>query len=278
MKFPGAPHALKMACGENPKRIYGPRNESPQSAMGNVAGYRMGWIAAAEYLRRWEAWRAAGSTPATMPERDLRLETLAKVLRGEIRVHNHCYRADEMVVMLDVAREFGYRVASFHHAVEAYKIRDLLAAAGTSASMWSENWGFKMEALDGISENVALVSAAGVRAIVHSDDDMRVQFLNHEAAKSMWAGRRAGLDVGRDEALRWVTANPAWALGIDDRVGTLEVGKNADIVLWSADPLTVYAVADQVWIDGALRWDRTDPEYQRAADFELGLVERGGDR
>jgi imidazolonepropionase-like amidohydrolase len=244
--------------------------------MGNVAGYRGAFIEAAAYRDEWDGWFA--NPAGDPPKRDLGLETLAEVLRGNILVQWHCYTADEMATNLEIAKEFGFHVRSFHHAVEAYKIRDLLAAAGTSASMWSENWGFKMEALDGISENVALVSAAGVRAIVHSDDDMRVQFLNHEAAKSMWAGRRAGLDVGRDEALRWVTANPAWALGIDDRVGTLEVGKNADIVLWSADPLTVYAVADQVWIDGALRWDRTDPEYQRAADFELGLVERGGDR
>ncbi|WP_420447322.1 amidohydrolase family protein [Candidatus Palauibacter sp.] len=272
MLFPDAPRTVKLACGENPKR----GNEFPTTKMGNVFGYRQAFIAGEKYRREWDAWLA--DPRGDSPDRDLDLETLAEVLRGNILVQWHCYTADEMATNLQVAREFGFHVRSFHHAVEAYKIRDLLAESGTSASMWSENWGFKMEALDGISENVALVSAAGARAIVHSDDDMRAQYMNHEAAKSMWAGRRRGMEISRDEALRWVTANPAWALGIDDRVGTLEVGKNADIVLWSGDPFSVYSVPDQVWIDGALRWDREDPDYQRVSDFELGLVRKGGDR
>lgn len=272
MLFPGAPRSVKLACGENPKR----GDEFPTTKMGNVSGYRSAFIAAAKYRDEWDEWLAAPT--GDPPDRDLGLETLAEVLRGNILVQWHCYTADEMATNLEVAREFGFHVRSFHHAVEGYKIRDLLAEAGTAASMWSENWGFKMEAIDGIPENVALVSSAGVRAIVHSDDDMRTQYLNHEAAKSMWAGRRRGLEVSRDEALRWVTANPAWALGIDDRVGTLEVGKNADVVLWSGDPFSVYSIPDQVWIDGALRWDRHDPAYQRVADFELGLVVKGGAR
>lgn len=272
MLFPGAPRTVKMACGENPKR----GNGFPSTKMGNVAGYREAFIDATKYRNEWDAWIAKPEGDA--PDRDLGLETLAEVLRGNILVQWHCYTADEMATNLEVAREFGFQVRSFHHAVEGYKIRDLLAEAGTAASMWSENWGFKMEALDGISENVALVSSAGARAIVHSDDDMRTQYLNHEAAKSMWAARRRGMVVSRDEALRWVTVNPAWALGIDDRVGTLEAGKNADVVLWSGDPFSVYSVPDQVWIDGALRWDRSDPAYQRVADFELGQVETGGAR
>lgn len=265
MIFPGAPHSVKLACGENP------RNEDgfPRTKMGNVAGYRSAFIHAAQYRAEWDAWLEAREGEA--PSRDLGLETLAEVLRGNILVQWHCYTADEMATNLEVAREFGFQVRSFHHAVEAYKIRDLLAQAGTSASMWSEHWGFKMEALDGIPENVGLVSAAGVRSVVHSDDDMRSQYLNHEAAKSMWAARRAGIPASRDEALRWVTANPAWVLGVDDRVGTLEVGKNADVVLWSGDPLSVYSVADRVWIDGALRWDQHDPDRQPISDFELGM-------
>jgi imidazolonepropionase-like amidohydrolase len=265
MMFPGAPHTVKLACGENPRR----GNGYPNTKMGNVAGYRAAFIAAAKYRAEWDTWLEARS--GTAPDRDLGLETLAEVLRGNILVQWHCYTADEMATNLQIAKEFGFQVRSFHHAVEAYKIADLLAEAGRSASMWSQNWGFKMEAIDGISENVALVSAAGARAIIHSDDDMRTQYLNHEAAKSMWAARRAGLDVSRDEALRWVTVNPAWAMGVDDRVGTLEVGKNADVVLWSGDPLSVYSIADQVWIDGALRWDRTDIALQPISDFELGM-------
>jgi imidazolonepropionase-like amidohydrolase len=269
MMFPGAPRSVKLACGENPRGGDG----FPRTKMGNVAGYREAFIAATKYRDEWDGWLA--SREGDMPDRDLGLETLAEVLRGNILVQWHCYTADEMATNLEVAREFGFDVRSFHHAVEAYKIADLLAETGTAASMWSENWGFKMEAIDGISENVALVSAAGATAVVHSDDDMRVQFLNHEAAKSMWAGRRLGMEIGRDEALRWVTANAAWALGIDDRVGTLEAGKNADIVLWSGDPFSVYSIADRVWIDGALRWDAHDPDYQPVADFDLGLTGRG---
>ncbi|MDH3735355.1 MAG: amidohydrolase family protein [Gemmatimonadota bacterium] len=272
MIFPGAARSVKMACGENPRG----GSDFPTTKMGNVSGYREAFVAAAAYRDEWDGWLA--SRAGDMPDRDLGLETLAEILRGNILVQWHCYTADEMATNLQVAREFDFAVRSFHHAVEAYKIADLLAETGTAASMWSENWGFKMEALDGIPENVAIVSAAGARAIVHSDDDMRVQFLNHEAAKSMWAGRRMGMDVGRDEALRWITANAAWALGIEDRVGTLEEGKNADVVLWSGDPFSVYSVADQVWIDGALRWDRADPAYQEIADFDLGLTGRGGER
>jgi imidazolonepropionase-like amidohydrolase len=265
MMFPDAPHTVKLACGENPRN----GNGYPNTKMGNVAGYRAAFIEAQGYRDQWDAWLANPVGPA--PDRDLGLETLAEVLRGNILVQWHCYTADEMATNLEVAREFQFPVRSFHHAVEAYKIADLLAEAGASASMWSENWGFKMEGLDGIPENVALVSAAGARAIVHSDDDMRTQYMNHEAAKSMWAARRAGMDVSRDEALRWVTANPAWALGLSDRIGTLEVGKNADVVLWSGDPLSVYSLADEVWIDGAVRWDRDDPDLQPISDFELGM-------
>ncbi len=265
MIFPDAPHTVKLACGENPKR----GAEFPTTKMGNVYGYRQAFIDGARYRDEWDAWLANPS--GNPPARDLHLETLAEVLRGNILVQWHCYTADEMATNLRVAREFGFHVRSFHHAVEAYKIRDLLAETGTSASMWSENWGFKMEAFDGISENVALVSSAGAIAIVHSDDDMRAQYMNHEAAKAMGAAHRRGMEVSRDEALRWVTANPAWALGIHELTGTLEVGKNADVVLWSSDPFSVYALADMVWIDGAKRWDRFDPDTYHVSDFELGL-------
>jgi len=187
-------------------------------------------------------------------------------------VQVHCYRADDMTTVLQVAQEFGFDVRSFHHAVEAYKIRDMLAEHDVSASMWSDWWGFKMEAFDGIPENIPLVGEAGARAILHSDSDLGIQRLNQDAAKAMHAGRRAGIDVTRNEALRWITAHPAWALGIEDRTGTLEVGKHADVVLWSGDPFSVYSHADQVWIDGVLRYDRSDPSLQPQSDFEVGLI------
>ena len=267
MMFPDAPYSLKMACGENPKG----GSSFPRTRMGNVAGYREAFIRAQDYRETWDEWFA---TPTgEPPSRDLGLETLAGALRGDILVQVHCYRADDMTTVLQVAKEFGFNVRSFHHAVEAYKIRDMLAEHDVSASMWSDWWGFKMEAFDGIPENIPLVAEAGGRAILHSDSDLGIQRLNHDAAKAMHAGRRAGIDVTRNEALRWITANPAWALGIEDRTGTLEVGKNADVVLWSDDPFSVYSHADQVWIDGVLRYDRTNPNLQPQSDFELGLID-----
>src|SRR3954454_15209521 len=275
MKFPGAPYSLKMACGENPKRVYGGRNSSPQTRMGNVAGYRRAWIAATEYRDSIKRWRDSGSDPAKQPDRNLQLETLAGVLNGEILVHNHCYRADEMAVMIDLAKEFGYKIASFHHAVEAYKVRDLLVANGICASMWADWWGFKLEAFDGIRENIALVDAAKGCAIVHSDDPNGIQRLNQEAAKAMRAGREAGFTIAPADAVKWLSINPAKALGIDKMTGSLEVGKGADVVIWSADPFSVYSRTEQVFVDGALLYDRNDPQRQPLRDFAAGTVQPG---
>jgi imidazolonepropionase-like amidohydrolase len=278
MKFPGAPYGLKMACGENPKRVYGGRNSSPQTRMGNVAGYRKAWIAASEYRDSFKRWKDGGSDPAKRPDRNLQLETLAGVLDGEILVHNHCYRADEMAVMIDIAKEFGYRISSFHHAVEAYKIRDLLAAGNICASMWADWWGFKLEAYDGIRENIALVDQAKGCAIVHSDDPNGIQRLNQEAAKAMRAGWEAGMKIERADAVKWLSINPARALGIDKVTGSLEPGKNADVVVWSADPFSIYTRADQVFLDGALLYDRHDPQKQPRRDFVTGTVPQGDAR
>jgi imidazolonepropionase-like amidohydrolase len=278
MKFPGAPYGLKMACGENPKRVYGSRNSAPQTRMGNVAGYRRAWQAATEYRDRVKRWKDSGADPEKRPDRNLQLETLAGVLDGEILVHNHCYRADEMAIMINIAREFGYKIASFHHAVEAYKIRDLLAANGICASMWADWWGFKLEAYDGIRENIALVDQAKGCAIVHSDDANGIQRLNQEAAKAMRAGWEAGFKIARADAVTWLTLNPARALGIDKVTGSLEPGKNADVVLWSSDPFSVYSRAEQVFLDGALVYDRNDPSRQPKRDFITGILPQGGAR
>lgn len=272
MKFPGAPHGLKMACGENPKRVYGGRNRAPSTSMGNVAGYRTAWIRASKYRDEWDRWRAEGAKPDKRPDRDLQLETLAGVLNGEILVQNHCYRADEMVQMIDVAREFGYKITSFHHAAESYKVRDILAKEGICSSMWADWWGFKLEAFDGIRENIALVHEAGACAIVHSDDPGGIQRLNQEAAKAMAAGREKGIAITREDAVRWLTVNPAKALGIDKWTGTLETGKMADLVIWSADPFSIYAKADRVFVDGAAVYDRHDPRLQPRSDFMLGIL------
>jgi imidazolonepropionase-like amidohydrolase len=272
MKFPGAKYGLKMACGENPKRVY--QQRGPSTRMGNVAGYRAAWIQAERYRRKWDTWNA--DQKGDPPERDLALETLAEVLRGNILVQNHCYRADEMAQMIDIAREFGYSIRSFHHAVEAYKIADLLAREGISASMWADWGGFKMEAADGIKANAAIVHAAGGRAVIHSDDPSGSQRLNQEAAKAMAAGIAAGMRLSADDAVKWFTANAAWTLGLEDRIGTIEAGKNADLVLWAGHPLSVYSRAEKVWIDGALRYDRSRPDTNWRTDFELGFVPAPG--
>src|SRR5205085_11144997 len=254
MKFPGAKYGLKMACGENQKRVY--QNRGPSTRMGNVAGYRAAWIQAEGYRRRWDAWNAThkGDPPA----RDLGLETLAEVLRGNILVHNHCYRADEMAQMIDIAKEFGYQIRAFHHTVEGYKIADLLKANNIGAAEWADWGGFKMEAHDSIKANLAITDALGARAMIHSDSALGAQRLNQEVAKAMYAGRAAGINITEDEAIKWLTINPAWALGLDDKIGSIEVGKNADVVLWSGNPFSVYSRAEKVWIDGAMLFDRDD--------------------
>ncbi|MEO6331565.1 MAG: amidohydrolase [Gemmatimonadaceae bacterium] len=270
MKFPGAKYGLKMACGENPKRVYASRG--PSTRMGNVAGYRQAWIGAERYRRSWDTWLAKRTGDA--PARDLGNETLAEVLRGNILVHNHCYRADEMAQMIDIANEFGYKIRSFHHGVEAYKIADILAREGISGSLWADWGAFKVEAMDAVKANIALVDRAGARAIVHSDNASGSQRLNQEAAKAMAAGNAAGIPVTEDQAIKWITLNAAWALGLEDRIGSLEQGKNADVVLWTGNPFSVYAKPEKVWIDGAMLFDRLDPNQNWRTDFELGYVPR----
>ncbi|HEV2746585.1 MAG TPA: amidohydrolase, partial [Allosphingosinicella sp.] len=227
MKFPGAPHGLKMACGENPKRVYGSRNQMPGTRMGNMALNRQTWQRAKEYKAKWDKYRDKGGEP---PARDLALETLAGVLDGDILVHNHCYRADEMAFVMDMAKEFGYKVSTFHHAVESYKIADLLRENGVCSAMWADWWGFKMEAYDAITENIPLVHNAGACAIVHSDDANGIQRLNQEAAKALGDARRIGIAIAPETAWTWLSFNPAKALGIAERTGSLKPGKMADVV------------------------------------------------
>jgi imidazolonepropionase-like amidohydrolase len=272
MKFPGAKYGLKMACGENPKRVYAQRG--PSTRMANVAGYRAAWIQAEGYRRRWDKWNA--DRKGDPPTRDLGLETLAEVLRGNILVHNHCYRADEMVQMMDIAKEFGYKIRSFHHGVEAYKIADLLARDSISGSVWSDWGAFKLEANDAVRANLPLLHRAGAIAITHSDDASGEQRLNQESAKAVAEGRQIGINIPDEEAIKWTTINPAWALGLQDRVGSIEVGKNADVVLWSGNPFSVYTRAEKVWVDGAMLFDRLDPSSRWRTDFELGNVPSQG--
>jgi imidazolonepropionase-like amidohydrolase len=273
MKVPEFRPALKLSYGENPKKFYGSKGQFPSSRMGAVAGMREGWVRAQAYLRAWRAYEA-GEARAP-PDRDLALDSLAAALAGEAVVHIHCYRADDMATMVGIAREFGYRIAAFHHAIEAYKIAPLLAAEGIAAVVWSDWWGFKMEALDGLRENAAIADAAGVRVALHSDSWVTGERLTLEAGKAMAAGRRMGLDIAPERAISWVTLNAARVLGLDANIGSLAVGKNADVVMWSGDPFSVYSKAERVWIDGALALDRGGDERRPIGDLELGQPSLG---
>jgi imidazolonepropionase-like amidohydrolase len=264
---------------------------APATRMGNVAGYRAAFIDAAEYIAKstpkpakrkgWFGSDKGDSAGDAGGKRDLKLDTLAGAIQGDIRVHIHCYRADEMATMLDLSKEFGFKIAAFHHAVEAYKLSDRLAAEGVCGALWADWWGFKMEAFDGIQENIALVDRpANGCAIVHSDSEEGIQRLNQEAAKVMAHARRIGIDIPPERAIRWLTQNPAKAMGILEMTGTLEPGKMADVVVWNGSPFSVYAKAEQVYIDGARLYDRNDRSRQPESDFMLGqdAAMRGGVR
>jgi imidazolonepropionase-like amidohydrolase len=293
--FVGAPETVKMACGENPKRVYGEKG-GPSTRMGLYAAFRAAFSDGQEYQRKLKVYareRAlwlskkdkAQSGPTsdkvkvskdgvkpepgpTPPARDLKLETLAGVLSGDILVQIHCYKATDISQMMAIADEYRFKIRSFHHALEAYKVRDLLISKGIAINTWADWWGFKLEAFDGIPENAALFTDDGGRATIHSDSAIGIQRLNQEAGKALASGRAAGIKLTDDQALRWLTANPAWVLGIDSVTGTLEVGKRADVVMWSASPFSVYSQARKVFVAGELSYDAAAGRPQ--TDFELG--------
>lgn len=270
MEYPGALSSLKMACGQNPKETYGDRGVFPSSEMGNVAGYRQAWADAAAYARKWDDYNAKHDPALPPPTRDLKLETLAAVLRGQILVDMHCYRADEMAVLMDVAREFHYQITAFHHALEAYKIVPLLKENNVCVAVWANWWGYKTEAYDGIPANAAYIEAEGGCVLLHSDAVVSGERLTLDAALALGAGRRAGISIPYERAIQWVTLNPAKTLHLEGEIGSLEPGKHADIVLWSGDPFSVYSRADLVFLDGAVIYDRHDKARQAVTDFELG--------
>ena len=266
LRFEGAPTTMKMACGENSKRVYGRRRKkAPTTRMASISMLR-------EELRKAQHYLEERAEDAAGTDFDPNMEAMAGVLRGEILIQNHCYRADDISLRLDLFSEFGIKPRAFHHAIEAYKLRHRLAEAGVGAVVWADWWGFKMEARDAVPAGAALLHDAGVRVALHSDSPIDVQRLNQEAAKALAAGRRAGLELDRDDAIRWITANPAWVLGIDEQVGSLEAGKQADLVVWSGDPFSVYTRVDLVFRQGRLLYDRSRPDLYPVSDFELGRL------
>jgi imidazolonepropionase-like amidohydrolase len=285
MRFPGARQGLKMACGGNPANSFGGRGRSPNSRQGEIALVRRSFVEAERYAARRAAHRAGErgrrgrqsergdgdrARGGGWGERDARLETIANAIEGDLPIHLHCYRAEDIATWIEVLNEFDVRIAAVHHASEAYKIAPLLREQGICAAVWPDWWGFKREAEDGIRENAAFVDAEGGCAILHSDIPVLGNMLNIEAAKAAAAGRRAGLDIPPERAIRWITSNPAQALGLGDRIGRLAPGFNADLVLWSGDPFSIYSHADLVLIDGAIARDRSAPSGRETPDFMLG--------
>jgi len=280
--FPGAPATVKMACGENPLRTYRGKG-GPSTRMGSVGRVRRLLQSAVEYRRKWSRYgkqhakwcdgeRKKGKLPPAAPQHDPALETLVKVLEGKAQVHWHCYRADEMLLLMNLARQYGFRVRAFHHAVEAYKIRDVLHRVGTGVVTWVNWWGFKVEAFDNIPETPALLSRANVLTALHTDSQVVAQRFVQEAAQAFFRGRAAGLPINEDDAIKLVTLNAARLLGVDTQVGSIEEGKLADLVLWDGHPFSVYTRVERVLVDGRVVFDRSAGGTPRRSDFEIGTV------
>ena len=259
MLFPNAPRSIKFASGENPKRVYGGREQLPSTRMGNFAVQREALVQAQDYMHEWDAYNEKvkrADKDATAPKRDLKLEALADVLRGKLMVQIHCYRADEFLTEIAMAHEFGYKIRAFHHALEAYKVPEKLAAENIAIATFSDWWGYKQEAWDAIPWNAVMSMRKGVRVAIKSDSEDYTRRLNQEAAKTMRYG-----GATEEEALKMITLNAAWIVGVDDRAGSIDVGKDGDLVIWDGYPLSSYGVPDKVLIDGDVYFDRSLPGF-----------------
>jgi len=255
--FPNAPRSIKFASGENPKRVYGGRDQLPSTRMGNFAVQREALVQAQDYMKDWDAYNEKikrGDKDATAPKRDLKLEALADILRGKLMVQIHCYRADEFLNEIAMAHEFGYKIRAFHHALEAYKVPEDLAKDNIGIATFADWWGYKQEAWDAIPWNAVIAMRKGVKVAIKSDSEDYTRRLNQEAAKTMRYG-----GATEEEALKMITLNAAWIVGVDDRVGSIDVGKDADLVIWDGYPLSSYGVPDKVLIDGEVFFDRSLP-------------------
>jgi imidazolonepropionase-like amidohydrolase len=259
MLFPNAPQSIKFASGENPKRVYGTRNQLPSTRMGNFEVMRQAFEDAKVYRKDWDAYNdkvAKGDKDARPPHRDLKLEALADILRGKLLVQIHCYRADEFLTEEAIAKEYGFKIRAFHHALEMYKVGGKIAADGTAIATFTDWYGGKYEMWDGIPWNAVMSMREGVRVALKSDSNDHIRRLNSEAGKMIHYG-----GATEDEAIAMVTLNPAWIMGIDDKTGSLDVGKDGDVVIWNMDPLSTYARAEKVYIDGDLFFDSSLPGF-----------------
>jgi len=256
----GSMPGIKFALGENPKRSGGGAGGLQGNALPRYPGTRQGvefvirdaFTRAKKYQKDWAAYNASPNKATTIPpRRDLQLDALVEVLEGKRLVHCHSYRADEILMMIRLADEMGFKVATFQHVLEGYKVAKEIAAHGAGASTFSDWWGYKIEAEDAIPGNAGLMTHKGVNVSINSDSAEHARRMNTEAAKSVRWG-----DVSDDQALAMVTMNPARQLRIEDRVGSLDVGKDADVVIWNNHPLSTFATVDHTYIDGKLYYDR----------------------
>ena len=280
--FPGATPGIKFALGENPKRSNsqvtpGTQRRYPATRMGVEEVIRDAFTRARDYQRAWTEYRAGDQREKIPPRRDLQLEPLVEILEGKRFVHAHCYRSDEIVMMINLANEFGFKIKTFQHALEGYKVAREIAQHGAGASIFADFWGYKIEAYDAIPHNAAIMTRAGVVVSINSDSDERARRLNIEAAKAIRYG-----DLTEEEALKLITINPAIQLGIQNRVGSIEVGKDADLAIWTGHPLSVYSRVDTTFVDGVIFFDRQQdlarrPELQKErAQLEQAEPNRPG--
>jgi imidazolonepropionase-like amidohydrolase len=263
----GAPRTIKFALGENPKSANfrpppGLARQYPATRMGVEEVIRKSFVDARDYLARWEEYEARRGRGETViaPRRDLLLETMADILRGNIDVHAHCYRADEIAMLLGLADELGFKVRELQHVLEGYKVAPEIAAHGAGAGTFIDWWGYKAEAYDATPYNVALLAKNGVLTSVNSDSDELARHLNHDAAKAMKYG-----GLSEEEALRLCTINAARQLRLDHRIGSLEAGKDADLVIWNGHPLSTYSRVETTFIEGEVYFDREQDLQQREA-------------
>src|SRR5215213_10299873 len=264
--FPGAMPGIKFALGENVKQssrpnLPGTTRRYPSTRMGVEEVIRDAFTRARDYKRTWDEYREAVKKDKNLmpPRRDLQLEPLVEILEGKRYVHAHCYIASEILMLINIADEFGFKIKTFQHVLEGYKVAKEIAAHGAGASIFADSWGYKIEAYDAIPYNAAIMTRAGIVVSMNSDSDERARRLNIEAAKAMHWG-----DLTEEQALKLVTLNPAIQLGIQDRVGSIEVGKDADVAIWNGHPFSVYSRVDTTLIDGVVYFDREQDIARRA--------------
>lgn len=276
MIMDGAPRTIKFALGENPMRVHGEgRKIMPRTRMGVEQVFRKAFSEAKEYMNKWNAHSKANTANAVAPAYDIRLETLADILKGDILIHCHSYRADEILMLMDVLSDFGVKKICFQHVNEGFKVAPELAEFGATASVFADWWAYKFEVYYSTAYNAAILAKNGVVTSINSDSRELIRHLYHEAGKSQKYG-----GLSDNDALKLITLNPAIQLGIEDKVGSLEVGKDGDVAIFKNHPLSIYAVPQYTIVDGMVRFDINedpgdmridiDPEEAMPTFFEQG--------